>query len=233
VRDIDAVVRESFSDPSWALPLSEALVVGITRGVRRRRRLRTAGVALVVLAVAGGASGIGVLASQHPRAGTHPAATSAKTSDHPSTSISVARPYLAFLHVAHVPAGLAAEGDDSYYRTNIGPSGLNTGRVGVRVELRRYVDTGHATLVALSLIVPDAGHPEATPWLVNWAVANGTTSRLTGVPTGDALLVRQGGRDSAVVVTTRGDGVLLVEADGRALGPGELVRIARSITWTY
>jgi hypothetical protein len=238
VRDVDAVVRKSFADSSWALPLTEGFVADVTRGVRRRRRMRAAGAGVVVLVVAGGATGIGVLASHDHAAKTQLPATStppSETSPAPS-STSIDLRYLANLRVAYVPAGLAAEGSDSYRRAFVGPSGPEaphdpTAPDNARVELRRYVDPGHTTLVALSLLVPDRGNPKATHWLVRWAIGHGTSTPLTGVPTGDAVLVREGSRDRAVVVTTRG-GVLFLEAAGRALGDGELVRMARSISWT-
>ncbi|MFI5957774.1 hypothetical protein [Cryptosporangium sp. NPDC051539] len=213
----------------WDIPLTDSLVEGVQRGVRRRKAYRvvvTGGAALFVVALA--------LVFVLDRAYTGD--VTSRVSMAPAVS-----PVVDGFSVGHVPDGARFDGPVSSYACGFTATGTDCqGQADPSATVTfRQLDRRGSRWISVAVCRPLPADPaaeraEITRRLVAWQVGSAVPVETVDVTVGRARILEEVGSQVTAyhVVIEADDGVVIaIEADA-AVGVDELRTVAQSITPT-
>ena len=230
VDELAILIKDDF-----ALPVTDAFITGVRRGVRRRRVLRAAAAGGAVVATAGVATLVFTLTGPAQLA-SPPSSTAAADSIH--------RPLDGY-RVTFVPDGLQAgaggdgsasyavskdqlHNDDRPASTVDGPTAATT--------LRAYVQPNGSNWLWISVLRPErttakADRAQVTAWLTAWSIKGTEVIDRYELPAGRAQLTKTVGSEATVheVVITTPDGVVISVGGNAAVPVTDLQAVAAGI----
>jgi hypothetical protein len=219
----------------WDIPLTDAFVTGVQRGVRRRRMLRGAAAGGALVAVTGIATLVISLAGG---GGPAPVAPPAAT---PSASAAFADTPLDGFRIGYLPAGVRAVPPDSWRTCAVSakphdcpdPHG---GDPTAGTYSRRF-DKGVGMWMWITVLRPEAttptvGRAQITQWLAGWETSGTSPVETFDAPAGPAQVLATVGSEGTLhsVVITTGDGVVISVSGAAGLTITELKKVATNLT---
>ncbi|MDI6106026.1 hypothetical protein QLQ12_46420 [Actinoplanes sp. NEAU-A12] len=215
----------------FALPVTDAFIAGVHRGVRRRRTMRAVAGGGAVLATAGVAALVFTLVGPGGSAPL-PAATGpiAAASSTPPSTVDPISELLDGYRVTFVPAGLEAGSPangsatypvskDTLHNDGSAPA---TEHPTAAVADRMYVLPNGANWLNISVLRPErttagADREQVTEWLAGWALKGTKVTETYQLPAGRAQLAAAKGSEVTahhVVITAPDGAVIIVGGNG-------------------
>jgi hypothetical protein len=233
--------QDMLASVDWDIPVTDAFVDGVRRGVRRRRILLGAAAGGTMLATATVATLVFSLAgtpAPAPEVSDVPAVPPAAASAH------VADQRLDGFRIGHVPDGAVVAGMDSFYISAVSDKGLRNdgpppspGEPRASVTMRTFQrGIGGELYVTVLRPLPVARSTvplaQVGDWLARWAASGIRPAETLRVPVGTARVFTVSGNEGTwhmLIVVTDDHAVITIGGSG-SLTLAELKSVARGIT---
>lgn len=234
----------TIDDHDFALPVTDAFIRGVHRGVRRRRVLRAIAGSGAAIATAGIAAFLFTLAGSADRDSPPNSAASSVAAASPTPASDPIPQALDGYRVTFVPEGLKvgapANGSASYPVSknqlhNDGsapasphPTATTTMRIYVKPNGSNWLDV---TVLRPQRTTADADKGQVTAWLTGWALKGNEVIEKYDVPAGHAQVTRFVGSEVTVhtVVITTPDGAVIVVGGNGHVPVADLTAVAAGL----